>query len=152
LDEARWELSFLLEMQVPEGQPLAGMAHHKIHNRKWTKLGLGPHEDTEPRFLRPPSTAATLNLAAAAAQGARLLREKDPACATRALAAAERAWTAALAHPGIFASPKDSEGGGPYDDGDVSDEFYWAACELFVTTGAPRYRQYLASSPHYGQV
>ena len=32
LDEARWELEFLLTMQVPAGQPLAGMAHHKIHD------------------------------------------------------------------------------------------------------------------------
>ena len=31
LDEARWELEWLLRMQVPQGLPLAGMAHHKVH-------------------------------------------------------------------------------------------------------------------------
>src|SRR6185312_6991772 len=31
LDEARWELQFILSMQVPDGKPLAGMAHHKVH-------------------------------------------------------------------------------------------------------------------------
>jgi len=30
LDEARWELEFLLRMQVPDGRPLAGMVHHKV--------------------------------------------------------------------------------------------------------------------------
>src|SRR5690606_27195608 len=34
LDEARWEMEFLLAMQVPEGQPLAGMVHHKMHDRR----------------------------------------------------------------------------------------------------------------------
>ena len=65
LDEARWELEFELKMQVPGGRE-AGRAwsHHKIHDAKWTQLSLGPHEDPMPRFLQPPSTAATLNLAA----------------------------------------------------------------------------------------
>ncbi|MGH8791351.1 MAG: cellulase N-terminal Ig-like domain-containing protein, partial [Stackebrandtia sp.] len=36
LDEARWELEFLIRMQVPAGKPLAGMAHHKMHDANWT--------------------------------------------------------------------------------------------------------------------
>src|SRR5690606_25376540 len=72
LDEARWEQEFLLSMQVPDGKPLAGMAHHKIHDREWTGLPLLPHLDPQPRELHPPSTAATLNLAATAAQAARV--------------------------------------------------------------------------------
>ena len=36
LDEARWELEFVLKMQVPDGQPMAGMVHHKIHDENWT--------------------------------------------------------------------------------------------------------------------
>ena len=40
LDEARWELEFLLRMQVPAGKPLAGMAHHKMHDANWTGLPL----------------------------------------------------------------------------------------------------------------
>ena len=68
LDEARWELEFVLKMQVPEGKPLAGMVHHKIHDEKWTELPIGPQEDPQPRYLQPPTTAATLNLAANAAQ------------------------------------------------------------------------------------
>ena len=33
LDEVRWELEFELKMQVPEGEKLAGMVHHKVHDR-----------------------------------------------------------------------------------------------------------------------
>ncbi|MBL4827915.1 MAG: glycoside hydrolase family 9 protein, partial [Spongiibacteraceae bacterium] len=43
LDEARWEIEFLLSMQVPANQPLAGMAHHKMHDQGWTGLPLAPH-------------------------------------------------------------------------------------------------------------
>ena len=39
LDEARWELEFELKMQVPDGQPLAGMVHHKVHDVEWTRWG-----------------------------------------------------------------------------------------------------------------
>ena len=102
LDEARWELEFELKMQVPEGEKLAGMAHHKIHDAKWTQLSLGPHEDPMPRFLQPPSTAATLNLAANAAQCARIWKKIDKAFADKCLKAAERAWAAAKANPAVL--------------------------------------------------
>ncbi|GIJ66027.1 endoglucanase [Virgisporangium ochraceum] len=148
LDEARWELEFLLKMQVPAGKPLAGMVHHKIHDAAWTGLPLWPHLDPQPRYLQPPSTAATLNLAAAAAQAARLYAPYDPAFSAKALAAAKTAWKAALANPAIYA-PAGGVGGGPYDDTDVTDEFYWAAAELFITTGAAEYRDYVLASPHH---
>jgi len=151
LDEARWELEFLLKMQVPAVQPKAGMVHHKIHDKAWTALGLAPHEDPMPRFLYPVSTAATLNLAAVAAQAGRIWKTIDPKFSARCIAAAERAWAAAAANPGILARPG-GEGGGPYDDKYVEDEFYWAAAELFITTKRPEYRQYLASSPNFLKV
>jgi endoglucanase len=153
LDEARFELEWMLKMQVPEGHPLAGMAHHKIHDRSWTSLATAPHQDHEPRFLHPPSTAATLNLAAAAAQGARVFATIDPAFSARCLTAARRAWAAALAHPALYARESaQSAGGGPYDDGDASDEFYWAAAELAVTTGEPAFKEALERSPNYLRV
>jgi endoglucanase len=152
LDEARWELEFFLKMQVPEGQPKAGMVHHKVHDAAWTSLPLRPDQDPQPRQLRPVSTAATLNLAATAAQGARLWRELDPDFAARCLAAAERAWRAALAHPDLYITSADIVGGGPYGDENVEDEFYWAACELFVTTGGADYLDHLARSPYFATV
>jgi endoglucanase len=147
LDEARWELEFLLKMQVPDGEPLAGMAHHKIHDEAWTGLPLMPADDPQKRELHPPSTAATLNLAAVAAQAARLYKPYDKAFAAKALAAARKAWAAALAHPDRYADPDDGIGGGAYPDDDVTDEFYWAATELFLTTGEKAFRQYVLDSP-----
>ena len=152
LDEARWELEFLLKMQVPANQPLAGMVHHKVHDEKWTSLGLAPHESTMKRWLHAPSTAATLNLAAVAAQAARIWKGIDASFADRCLSAAERAWAAAQANPNRIAPGADKEGGGPYDDPDVSDEFYWAAVELFVTTGKDVYKTSLLKSPHHLKV
>lgn len=152
LDEGRWELDFLLKMQVPEGQALAGMAHHKVHDSDWTGLATRPDEDKMARVLRPPSTAATLNLAATAAQGARLFKSIDAPFARKCLLAAERAWKAARAHADLFAPASDAKGGGPYDDKRVDDEFYWAAAELFVTTGEAVYRDFITKSPHFGRV
>ncbi|MFJ8625015.1 glycoside hydrolase family 9 protein [Kitasatospora sp. NPDC093550] len=149
LDEARWELEFLLRMQVPEGRPMAGMAFHKVHDAQWTGLPTRPELDDQQRELHPPSTAATLNLAATAAQCARVYAPYDAAFAARCLDAARRAWTAARAHPNVLATAADNTGGGAYEDADVSDEFYWAAAELLATTGESQYRDAVTSSPHH---
>jgi endoglucanase len=148
LDEARWEMTFLLSMQVPRGHKLAGMAHHKVQDDGWTELPTLPNKDKKKRVLYPPSTAATLNLAATAAQAARVYAPYDPAFAARNLAAARTAYAAALAHPKMYASDDDGNGGGAYSDRDVSDEFYWAAAELYLTTGEQRYADAVLAS-HY---
>src|SRR5918995_5841260 len=102
------------------------------------------------RELHRPSTAATLNLAAAAAQGARIFDRYDRAFARRLLAAARAAWKAALANPALYAPAADgNSGGGPYDDADASDELYWAAAELYITTGERKYRDAVLASPHH---
>jgi endoglucanase len=149
LDEARWNVEFLLSMQVPGDQPLAGMAHHKIHDENWTGLPLPPHQDPQSRYLAPPSTAATLNLAAVAAQCARIWTEIDPGFAALCLNTAESAYAAAQANPDIIANPDDGTGGGPYSDPNVADEFYWAAAELFVSTGSQAYLADLTSHELY---
>ncbi|MFC7387527.1 glycoside hydrolase family 9 protein [Sphaerisporangium rhizosphaerae] len=147
LDEARWEQEFLLKMQVPDGKPYAGMAHHKIHDENWTGLPQLPHTDAQKRQLHPVSTAATLNLAATAAQAARLFAPYDAAFAAKNLTAARKAWAAAKANPAVLASPSDGTGGGTYDDADVSDEFYWAAAELYISTGEKEFQDYVLASP-----
>nr|WP_257581743.1 glycoside hydrolase family 9 protein [Streptomyces sp. TLI_146] len=149
LDEARWELDFLLRMQVPAGKPMAGMAFHKVHDDQWTALPTRPELDDAQRELHKPSTAATLNLAATAAQCARVYAPYDAGFAARCLDAARRAWTAAKANPNVFAPATDNTGGGAYEDADVSDEFYWAAAELLATTGESQYRDAVTSSPHH---
>ena len=146
LDEARWELDFMLSMQVPFGDK-SGMVHNKVHDDTWTGLPLLPHLDPRKRELHPPTTTATLNLAATAAQAARLFQPFDPGYAARNLKAATRAWDAALHHPAIYGSPTDAEGGGAYADADATDEFYWAAAELYLTTGEKKYADHILASP-----
>ncbi|GAA2630476.1 glycoside hydrolase family 9 protein [Streptomyces vastus] len=147
LDEVRWELEFLLKMQVPDGKPLAGMAHHKIHDEQWTGLPLMPGDDPQKRELHPPSTAATLNLAATAAQAARLYRPYDRAFAAKTLDAARTAWAAARQHPELHASESDGVGGGAYADNNATDEFYWAAAQLYLTTGEKEFADFVLDSP-----
>ena len=139
LDEVRWELEFMLAMQVPKGQAKSGMVHHKVHDVNWTGLPLAPDQDPQQRALVPPSTAATLNLAATAAQAARIWKVYDPAFSAQCLQAAQSAWDAAHAHPAEIYRGGYDNGGGAYDDDSVADEFYWAAVELFLTTGGDRY-------------
>ena len=159
LDEARWQLEFLLAMQVPAGsgmtvsstdhRSLDGLVHHKIHDVGWTGLGLLPSQDPQLRRLHRPSTAATLNLAAAAAQGARLFRTYDKAFSAELLKAARTAYAAAERVPDLYAPVTAGQnGGGPYDDANVSDEFYWAAAELFLTTGERGFQADVMDSPH----
>ena len=142
LDEARVELEWMLRMQVPEGETYEGMVHHKVHDAAWTGIPLYPHNSPQPRYLHRPSTAATLNLAAVAAQGARLFADHDESFAAELLDAAEVAYAAALETPDLYAPNTNTHpnpGGGPYDDGEVEDEFYWAAAELYLTTGDQAY-------------
>jgi endoglucanase len=139
LDEVRWELEFMLAMQVPVGQAKAGMVHHKIHDVDWTGLPLAPDQDPRQRALVPPSTAATLNLAATAAQAARIWKDHDPAFSAKCLQSAQSAWEAAQRHPNDLYRGGFDTGGGAYDDDKVNDDFYWAAVELYLTTGDGRY-------------
>src|SRR5690606_27452093 len=133
LDEARWELEFLLKMQVPQGHEREGLVHHKIHDTSWTPLPFAPPVEWRERYLHPPSTAATLNLAATAAQCFRVFSALDPELAERCRVAAIRAWNAAQRFPNLYAQQYSRQGGGPYDDADVSDEMYWAAAELYIS-------------------
>ena len=151
LDEARWEMEWMLKMQVSGGE-YDGMVYHKVTDEKWTGLAVAPADDPQPRVLYPPTTAATLNLAACAAQSARLWRGIDNDFADECLRAAEKAYAAALEHPDMYAPIQDTPGGGAYGDDVVSDEFYWAACELFVTTGSSDYFNDIKSSPFYLKV
>ncbi|HNY20697.1 MAG TPA: glycoside hydrolase family 9 protein [Treponemataceae bacterium] len=151
LDEVRWELEFMLGMQVPDGQSDAGMAHHKLHEKKWLPLPYKAPERTDDRFAMRPSTAATLNLAAAAAQAARVYAPVDKAFADRLLVASEKAWAAAKANPAKIFYYVSDDGGGDYDDAKVGDEFLWASCELWLTTGKGEYREYLEAALASGE-
>jgi endoglucanase len=67
------------------------------------------------------------------------------------LQAAEVAWQAANTHPAMFYGSIPGEGGGDYGDGNVQDEFYWAATELYITTGKDEYQNFVTQSTHFQQ-
>jgi len=149
-DECRWQLDWLLRMQVPAGRPLAGMAFHRVHGTRWSPLPGPPHLDPTARVLHRPSTTATLHLAAAAAAGARHFRSIDSAYAHRLGLVARSAYDAARLHPDVL--PPDDRarhGGGPYDDGSVGDDFYWAAAELWLATGDHAYEREVLRAPEH---
>ena len=160
LAEAKWELDWMSRMQLPvtdsAGSPveLGGMVHHKLHDAHWTSIPTLPAEDPEPRHVHRPSTAATLNLAATAAQMARVVRVSDPAYSVKILEVARTAYQAAKVWPVLLAPDTntiDNFGAGPYDDVEIEDEFYWAAAELFLTAGDAEYLNDIqANSYHLG--
>jgi endoglucanase len=148
LDEARWEMEWMLKMQLDSSE-YEGMAYHKAHDETWTGLGVAPADDDKNRIIKPPTTAATLNLAACAAQSARLWEDLDSDFADTCLEAAEKAYEAAKKHPSMYAPLDESVGGGAYGDDDVTDEFYWAAMELYATTGEKDYLKDAEKSDYY---
>ncbi|MCR5816362.1 MAG: glycoside hydrolase family 9 protein [Ruminococcus sp.] len=151
LDEARWETEFMLKMMVKDGD-CKDMVYHKVHDIKWTALGMTPAEDTLERIIKPPTTCATLNLAACAAQSYRLWKDYDSSFADTCLEAAKNAYAAAKKHPEMYAPLDESVGGGAYGDTSAEDEFYWAACELYVSTGDSTYLDDMKKSKYYLKV
>lgn len=148
LDESRVELEWMMSMMVPDNYKYAGMVHHKVHDEKWTALAVAPADDDKVRIIKPPTTAATLNLAACAAQGYRLWKDFDKDFADLCLENAEKAYKAALENPSMFAPLDESIGGGAYGDDNVDDEFYWAASELYLATGNKEYYKDLTDSKY----
>ncbi|WP_169815438.1 glycoside hydrolase family 9 protein [Nocardia yamanashiensis] len=140
LDEAKWELDFLLRMQRSDG-----LVHHKIHDVEGTGLPMPPQDDPKPRKLFDPTTAATLNLAAVGARCARVYQQFDSAFAGKCLSAAKLAWEAARANPKLLPAAS-TPGGGAYFDDNVSDEFSWAAAELYAATGLDSYKSEATAS------
>jgi endoglucanase len=148
LDEARYNLQALLKLQVPKGNLLEGMVHNKAYDERWNEYATRPDQDEQMRYLQPPTTVATLNLAAIAAQGSRLWKQYDEAFSTICLSAAETAWDAAVKYPDMYTPPPPYLGGVHSTDY-VDAEFYWAACELYVTTGKAKYLDFIKSSRLY---
>lgn len=121
-----------------------------MHDNQWTQLPTLPSTDPKRRELHRPSTAATLNMAGTAAMSARLWAQYDTVFSQQCLAAARSAYAAAKANPSIHAPDSDGDlGGGAYSDNDATDEFYFAAVQLYITTGESQYEQDVTSSKYF---
>jgi len=139
LDEALWNVRWMLTMQ----DPADGGVYHKLTNTNFDGM-IMPHQATTPRYVVMKSTAASLDFAAVMAQMSRIARNfpaELPGLADSCLHAAVRAWNWARLHPKVYYNQTQVNAKydpdihtGEYGDSNVSDEFAWAAAELFVTT------------------
>ncbi|MFD3003937.1 glycoside hydrolase family 9 protein [Pontibacter toksunensis] len=139
LDEALWNLRWMMAMQDPED----GGVYNKLTNASFDGM-IMPAEATNPRYVVQKGTAATLDFAAVMAQASRVFSKYEneyPGLADSALLAAVKAWNWAQRNPNVDYDqdamnkqfkPEVSTGG--YGDKDYSDEFIWAAAELYATT------------------
>ena len=137
LDEIRYELDWMVTMQHTDGG-----VFHKLTARNFGPFIMPAEYDME-RLIIGKGTAATLDFAASMALASRAYLEMDGEFATRARTAAENAWKWAQANSDVpFRNPTDVHTG-EYGDNEFSDDFYWAAAELYITTGKEEYLQYL---------
>jgi endoglucanase len=140
-DELLYELNWIRTMQDRDGG-----VYHKLTAKNFSGFIMPEAYDLE-RFVIGKGTAATLNYAAVMAQAGRLYTSADPVWAAEAIISAEKAWKWALRKKNMpFANPEDVSTG-QYDDTVFTDDFYWAAAELYLATGAKEYLKYLESHP-----
>ena len=162
LDECRYELDFMAKMKVqPDDKTwgsLAGLYYHKLQGVGFDALEKDySHEAHSVYLVQPPTFAATLNYAACAAQAARLWASYDSAYAEELLQAAKDAYQAykwyyyepdlqKTMHPNgyecvredlnersLYAPHSTVKNNNLYSDTEVSDDAYWAACELYIS-------------------
>ena len=144
LNEVVWNLRWMLTMQ----DPYDGGVYNKVTNANFDGFVM-PSVALTPRYVVPKGTAATLDFAAVTAQAGRIFGKFDkvfPGLSDSCLKSAEKAWDWAVKNPKVAYDqnlmnkefkPVINTGG--YGDSDFSDEFIWAASELYVSTGKDSY-------------
>ncbi len=144
LNEVLWNLRWMIRMQ----DPYDGGVYHKLTTANFEGR-LMPAEAVNQRYVVQKSTAAALNFTAVLAQASRILRDYEhlaPGLADSCINAAVYAWEWAVENPEIYYRQNEMNRlydpdivTGAYGDGNVTDEFMWAATELFITTGDEKY-------------
>jgi endoglucanase len=144
LNEIAWNLRWMLTMQ----DPADGGVYNKVTNADFDGMVM-PSVCVTPRYIVPKGTAATLDFAAVMAQSARIygkFKKAFPGLSDSCLRSAEKAWLWALKNPKVAYdqnkmnrefTPVINTGG--YGDSNFTDEFIWAAAELYVTTKKSSY-------------
>lgn len=135
LDEIKWNLDWLKTMQDEDGS-----VYHKLTTLEWPGIEM-PEEDTRERYMIGKSTSAALNFAAVMAYASRVytLEPELNGEYSTWLDAAKQAWLWAKKNPNlVYQQPEDVKSG-EYGDDNFSDEFLWAAVELYLATLDPEY-------------
>jgi len=156
LDETLWNLEWMLSMQDPND----GGVYHKLTNKNFDGTVM-PHQATSERYVVQKTTAAALDFAAVMATASRVVAQYEtqlPGMSAKMLAAAESAWAWAVANPAVTYKQPDDVKTGEYGDGNLVDEFAWAAAELYITSKKDAYysamkpTEIVATVPSWGDV
>ncbi|MVM32378.1 cellulase [Spirosoma sp. HMF4905] len=139
LDESLWNLRWMLTMQ----DPVDGGVYHKLTNARFDGM-IMPGQAEKDRYVVQKSITATLDFAAVMAQASRVFRHYNrelPGLADSCITAAVHAWQWAKQNPTMRYDQNAMNGQfepdvvtGGYEDRDASDEWIWAATELYLTT------------------
>jgi endoglucanase len=142
LNEARWNLEWMLKMQDDDGG-----AWHKQTSEHFSGF-VAPEDDNLPSEVigtgAAPykSTCATADLAAVGAIAARVYQPYDAKFAAQTLEAARRAWVWTEKNPDVIFRNLPGVTTGEYGDASCEDERLWAAAELWRTTGEAAYNDF----------
>lgn len=142
LDEAKYELDWLLKMQ----DPASGGVYHKVTCANFPETVM-PEDETDQLLLSPISNCATGDFAAVMAMAARVYKDVDSQYADTCLEAALEAMTyleGSESGDG-FVNPTEIVTG-EYPDKKDTDERFWANAELFKTTGEAKYEEALTQT------
>ncbi len=139
LNEALYNIRWMLTMQ----DPYDGGVYHKCTNADFDGMVM-PDKAISKRYVVQKSTTAALDLAAVAAQSARIFsnyKKQFPGLADSCLNTALKAWQWAQKNPAVYYRQNEMNklfepviNTGAYGDNNVDDEWFWAACELYATT------------------
>lgn len=139
LDEARYELKWMLKMQDEE----SGGVYHKVTGLNFAGTVM-PETITDDLYIMPISNTATGDFAAVMAMAARVYEPFDDSFANECLASSKNALDYLESNEGAdgFTNPSDVLTG-EYPDTEDTDEYFWALCELYKTTGDSTYENKL---------
>ena len=127
LDEARYELEWMLKMQADDGG-----VYHKVTCANFPET-VAATEETAQLILSPVSFAATADFAAVMAEASVIYADFDKTFAEECGNAAYGAWLNMnlVEKPTGFNNPDDIVTG-EYPDISLSDEYLWALTELYL--------------------
>lgn len=135
LDEARYELEWMLKMQRTDGG-----VYHKVTCANFPET-VDAMSETAPLLVSPVSPTATGDFAAVMARASVIYAEYDAEFAATCKAAAEDAYKYLTTNEDTltgFVNPEEIVTG-EYPDGKFYDEIFWAAMELYLATGDTSY-------------
>ncbi|MEP6746801.1 MAG: glycoside hydrolase family 9 protein [Bacteroidota bacterium] len=145
VNEALYNLRWMMTMQDPND----GGVYNKCTNAVFDGMVM-PGVSKLPRYVVQKGTAATLDFAAVMAQCSRITKsmaKQLPGLSDSCKHAAKKAWQWALQNPALvydqaamneLYEPKITTGA--YGDHNFSDEWFWAATELYTTIKEKQYR------------